>query len=304
MHALALAVLAVVLIAAAPRLMARQTRFRQSPRAALIAWQAVASAGVLSALAAAPIAVLELSPLTMTARVVVGSIAVATSCLILASLLLNAHLIGTRLRSARRQHCELLQMVGRQESAVDGHRGYCVVPHQTPTAYCVPGLPGHVVLTEGTIASLTPDELAAVLAHERAHLTQRHDLVLEFFSVLHSAAPSPIRAPQALREVKLLIEVLADRGVRRAVGEVPLARALLALADSAAPAATLGARGRTRELAADGFTGATEPVNVTLVRMRLLARPVAPRRLTALIYVFSAAVLAAPIALVVLALTT
>lgn len=305
MYALALAVVAVLLIALAPRVMARQTRFRQAPRAALIAWQAVAFAGVLSALAATPIAVLELTP-HGAARPAADLIAVAVSGFVLASLLLNAHLIGTRLRVARRRHRELLDLVGRDTSTAQGKALYRVVPHETPTAYCIPGLRGHVVLTDGTLSSLREDELAAVLAHERAHLDQRHDLVLEFFSVLHSAAPPPIRAPQALSEVKLLIEVLADRAARRTVGDVPLARALLALVDGVTPVATLGAGGPDPEPTAlrgrRGSVAAPVPVNPTLVRMRLLAQPAAPRWLAVLVYSFAAGVLAAPIALVGLAL--
>ena len=42
------------------------------------------------------------------------------------------------------------------------------------------------------------EELAAVLAHERAHLRHRHDLVLEFFTVLHTAAPPRLRSAAAL----------------------------------------------------------------------------------------------------------
>lgn len=304
MHALALAVLAVVLIAAAPRFMARRTRFRQAPRAALVAWQAVALAGVLAALAAAPVAVLQLDPAPeSTARAVFGLVASALSGLVLASLVINGHLVGTRLRAARRRHRELLELVGREESAPGDELPYRVVPHETPTAYCIPGLRGHVVLTDGTLRSLRPDELAAVLAHERAHLAQRHDLVLELFTVLHSAAPPPIRAPQAIREVKLLIEVLADRAARSAVGEVPLARALVALADTVTPAATLGARGNSASVGPRRGSGEPRPSqNPTVARMQLLAQPAAPRTLSALVYLFAAAVLAAPSTLIALAL--
>lgn len=303
MTALALVALAVLLIAVAPRVMARQTKFRQAPRPALIAWQAVAFAGVLSALAAAPIAVLELTPAGTAARPTADVLAIAVSGLVLASLLINGHLVGTRLRAARRRHRTLLDLVGRAEAAADGMGEYRVVPHETPTAYCVPGLHGHVVLTDGTLKSLSADELAAVLAHERAHLAQRHDLVVELFSVLHSAAPPPIRAPQALREVKLLIEVLADRAGRREVGEVPLARALVALAAGSTPMATLGARGDVDRVAAAQTKAATaRPANLILARMQLLAQPAAPAWLGALVYLFSAVVLAAPIGLIIAAL--
>ena len=45
-----------------------------------------------------------------------------------------------------------------------------------PTAW--PGFHSRVVVSSGAIEALSDDELAAVLAHERAHLHARHDLVL------------------------------------------------------------------------------------------------------------------------------
>ena len=93
-----------------------------------------------------------------------------------------------------------------------------------PTAYCVPGLRSRVVLSQGTIDALSAAEVGAVLAHERAHLRERHDLILEFFSVMYTALPPILRSPEALREVRLLAEVLADRSAVKAVGTVVMAR--------------------------------------------------------------------------------
>jgi Zn-dependent protease with chaperone function len=284
--ALALVALAAVLTALAPRVMSRRTHFREAPRAALVAWQAVAFAGALSALAAAPVAVLELAPTEGGARNAAALVALAASGVVLASLLVNGHVVGTRLRAARRRHRDLLDLVG--EEGGDSTAGrYRVVPHETPTAYCVPGLRGHVVLTEGTLRSLEADELGAVLAHERAHLTERHDLVLEFFTVLHRAAPQGVRAPEAMREVQLLIEVMADRAARRVTGDTPLARALVELAGGSHPTATLGVGGAA-----------------TLARMELLGRPAAPRWKSAVMYAFAIGVIAAPLGLVALAFGT
>ena len=38
-----------------------------------------------------------------------------------------------------------------------------------------------------------------MVAHEEAHLRERHDLVLEFFTVLHTATPRLLRTPPAER---------------------------------------------------------------------------------------------------------
>ncbi|WP_134325280.1 M56 family metallopeptidase [Cumulibacter soli] len=321
MYGLALAALAVVLIALAPRVMARRVGFRRAPMPALLAWQAVALAGVAAALAAAPVAVAELGPANGTFRPAADVLAVAVSGLVLISLLVNGHLVGTRLRAARRRHRELIELVGRDEVLAGG--GYRVLPHETPTVYCVPGRRGRVVLTDGTLSRLSAPELQAVLEHERTHLHQRHDLVLEFFSVLHRAAPPPIRAPQALREVELLIEVLADRAARRDVGTVPLARALVALAqapssdagDEHAPSGDTERRGvasgtETPTAALPGTPTAAPPGTprpasgdgATITRMRLLTASASPRGLDALMYAFSVAVLAAPAVLIALAI--
>ena len=156
-----------------------------------------------------------------------------------------------------------------------------VLEHPTPTAYCVPGLRQRVVLSRGTIDALPADQLAAVLAHERAHLRARHDLVLECFPVVHTTVPDAVRSDAGMREVNLLVELLADRAAVRAVGAPPLARALVALARGRRPGATLGSVGTTIRS-----------------RLELLAAPPASPWRSTVVYVASAVVLAAPLALV------
>ena len=68
-----------------------------------------------------------------------------------------------------------------------------------------------------------------MLAHERAHLRARHDLVLEAFTVLQRAFPAVVTSRQALDEVELLVEVLADRAARSRHGARNLVAALAAL---------------------------------------------------------------------------
>jgi Zn-dependent protease with chaperone function len=121
-----------------------------------------------------------------------------------------------------------------------------VLEHTTPTAYCVPGVRRRVVLTQGTLDRLGPDELSAVLAHERAHLGARHDLVMEFFTVVHEAVPGFLRCDDALREVHLLIEVLADRAAVRHAGAVSTGRAIVAMAGGPKPAGAMAMADSTR----------------------------------------------------------
>jgi Zn-dependent protease with chaperone function len=95
-----------------------------------------------------------------------------------------------------------------------------------PLAYCVPGIRTTTVLTDGLIEALDPDELAAVIAHERTHLDQLHHLVRLAFRAWHSAIPWFPIANRAERSVVTLTEMLADDGARRSVGTEALQRAL------------------------------------------------------------------------------
>lgn len=276
MTAAALAALAVALSGPVPALLARVGRIRSAPRAAMTLWQAVALAAVLSALGTS-LAVFTWTGLGRHTAVWergVAGVALLVAIVVLARLLVTGHLVGTRLRMTRRRHRELIDLL-----ASDGP-GFVVVEADAPLAYCLPGI-GHrrVVISRGAVRRLEPEELDAVLAHERAHLLARHDLVLEAFTVLHRAFPRWVSSGRALGEVRLLVEILADAAARRRCGRVPLARALVALTGSPAPSGALTAGGTTAELA---------------VRVRLLGDRSAHRLLAGVLYVAAVAVLALP----------
>ncbi len=232
---LLLGLVALIFSVTAPRIMAPQTSFRLCPGPALLVWQCVAVSGILAALLAAPVAAWSLTDRNMT----LVWAAVALSGLMLARLLLSGHRVGTSLRTLRQRHRDLVDLLGQ----ADPHSSVTVLAHASPTAYCVPGGRRHIVLSAGAVAALDPDELGAVLAHERAHLNARHDLILEFFSVLHHAVPRPMRCEAALSEVHLLVEALADRAAIRVSGAKPLARALVTMHRAARPEATMGVGG-------------------------------------------------------------
>ncbi|MGB7819460.1 MAG: M56 family metallopeptidase, partial [Ornithinibacter sp.] len=230
---LVLVVLAGLLAALAPRLMATQTRFRRAPRAALVAWQAVAVGAIVASLAAAPAAFAVLDRDSgPTRHVALLALAVLTTGVISVRLLWSGHRIGRRLRTLRAEHRELVDIIARPDR--DRLR---IVAHPTPTAYCIPGRHSRVVLSQGVLDALPPDQLEAVIAHEDAHLRARHDLLVEFFTVVHEAVPGPVRSESAIREVRLLVEALADRVAVRRAGEVSTARALLSLAEGRTPEA-------------------------------------------------------------------
>src|SRR5690606_10980018 len=103
-------------------------------------------------------------------------------------------------------HRALIDVLDRAElHSAAGDEDLRVLDLDTPMAFCLPGIRSRVVLTEGVLDRLTPQQLAAVIAHERAHLRARHDLVLEAFIALHAAFPRFVRSDAALSAVALLI---------------------------------------------------------------------------------------------------
>lgn len=293
MTPLVLGCLAVLLAGPAPRLLARVPRTRRTPRAAMLLWQSVALAAVLAALGAgvslATDRAWQRDPGPGETFVAVAALVVTG--LVLARLLLSGHRVGTRLRSLRRHHRAQVDLVARRDRdrARTGGRSVLVLDHDLPVAYCVPGMSGaRVVVSAGAVGRLSDVELDAVLAHERAHLRARHDLVLEAFSAVHQAFPRWVSSAAALAEVRLLVEVLADRAAVRAVDRQALGRALVELAGSRA--AGPGA----------GVTLGSGVAGVDLVtRVRLLADRGPHRVQAGLLIATAAALLALPTGFVV-----
>ncbi len=119
--------------------------------------------------------------------------------------------------------------------------GALVVDHPAPTAYCVPGLRSKIVISAGALNLLDQAELAAVLAHERAHLRERHDLVLLPFTALLRAFRWSAVACEAHAAVSLLVEMLADDRALRHRPARELATALLRVGVAGGGRAPIGA---------------------------------------------------------------
>jgi Zn-dependent protease with chaperone function len=129
--------------------------------------------------------------------------------------------------------------------------GALVVDHPTAAAYCLPGLRSRIVVSVGALDLLRPAELAAVLAHERAHLRERHDLVVLPFTALRRAFGWSRVCAEAHQSVALLIEMLADDRALRARPARALAGALARFGTAGcagnAPAGALAVSGAARE---------------------------------------------------------
>ena len=108
---------------------------------------------------------------------------------------------------AKRRQRALLTLLAHGDPKVPGA---LVVDYPSAAAYCLPGLRSQIVVSVGTLELLGRGELAAVLAHERAHLRERHDLVLLPFTALRRAFPRSAICTEAQRCVALLVEMLAD----------------------------------------------------------------------------------------------
>lgn len=243
MTPLLLAVTAVALAWPVPRLVASQRWLRRTPVATVALWQSLAVAAVLAALGAG----LSLAthtvgrPSASLLGWLVAGAAVGLSVLVAARLLLSGHRVGTELRTLRRRHREQLDLVAERDTSSSGLR---LLDSEVPVAYCLPQMRGsRIVVTSGVLRSLATDEVGAVLAHERAHLRVRHDLVLEAFVVLRRAFPRIGSSRAALDEVGLLIEMAADRTAARVCGRVVVARALAQLGQGRSPEGALGAGG-------------------------------------------------------------
>lgn len=245
-----LAVAAVVLVGPGPSWVARWTFLRRVPRAAVVLWQAGAVAALLCVLGLAWIVLGSFVLGSFVGGRAVQGWQWALSGLVgLFALLVVARLLWALARvigttgARRRRHRDLIDLLAR-EAAEDDHLrtpGLRVLAEERPLAYCVPGLrESRVVLSAGTLAMLSAEELSAVLAHERAHLRARHDVVLATFDAVHQAFPHAIRSELPAEESRLLVEMLADDAAVREVGRVPLGRAMVALSGSAVPVEGIG----------------------------------------------------------------
>lgn len=273
MSALAFILLAMFLAGPVPAVLARAAWPLRAPRAALVLWQAIAVAAVLSAFSAG-IAIAsrlllpgpeghpttsvvakidELSWPLWSAHVMVLGVTVMVG----ARLVLAVLRVGIATRRRRARHRMLVDLLDVSHACTDARTyrgGLRVLNVKQPLAYCLPGVRSRVVVSEGALSTLDERELTAILSHERAHLRARHDMVLEAFTAAHAAFPRFVRSASALDAVRLLIELLADDAAVRAAGRTPLARALVACAAGRAPSGALAVGGPT-----------------TLVRVRRLA---------------------------------
>jgi Zn-dependent protease with chaperone function len=219
--AAALAVLAALLAWPLPALLGRARWPARDPLVALVCWQAIGLAGGLSIIGA--LLVHGLAPWGHSLPEAVGSVVTGHPAgepvrgdhwvaLTLAGVL-AFELVGVLLLSwlrtmrTRRRHRALLELVVQPSAELPDTR---LLEHPAPVAFCVPGARPLLVLSSGMVAELDDAQLAAVVAHERAHLRERHHLLLLPFVAWEAALPVLPAAGRAHAAVRELVEMRAD----------------------------------------------------------------------------------------------
>ena len=288
-----LAALALLLAWPVPIVLGHAAWPTRSPAVGLILWQSIALAGGLSMIGA--LLTFGLAPFGGD----LVSSAVGFTHLdgrpelwhllaLCAAVLLTAHLVfnlvATIVRSERqrRRHAQLLALLSSPLTPTTR-----LIDSATPVAYCLPGaLSSVTVFSAGLVALLSPAELDAVIAHEKAHVTQRHDIVLIAFRAWYSSLPWFPIAYRAQREVGLLVEMLADDHARRSVDDAVLANAIV----------IAGSGGADAVADDSAFTAGASASDLRARVTRLASTPL-PLAAEALVVAGAAALLGVPTAL-------
>jgi Zn-dependent protease with chaperone function len=142
-------------------------------------------------------------------------------------------------RRGRREHAALVATTGRPGP----ERGVAILDHDAPAVYCLPRGRNQIVVSAGALAALTPGQIRAVLAHERAHLRYRHHMLLALVTGLGRAFPHVPLLGQAQPQLGVLAEMAADDDAMRRCRRDDLAAALVVLAGAGARPAALTAGG-------------------------------------------------------------
>nr|BFD81048.1 hypothetical protein StreXyl84_04490 [Streptomyces sp. Xyl84] len=139
-------------------------------------------------------------------------------------------------------------------AAHPGDTELIVATSPVPRAFAIPGSPGRILVTAALLGALRPQERRVLLAHERAHLTHRHALVVTAATLAVAADPLLFGVRPT---VAFLVERWADERAAAAVGDRTaaaraLARAALTAGPAPGPAGTLPLTDRavTRRVAA------------------------------------------------------
>jgi Zn-dependent protease with chaperone function len=233
---------------AAPHLMLRSTWPHRAPVLAAAVWQALAlsfsvAAGLLAYNLATPtehlhagfIGLLHACGLHAGAGKpdpgTVEQLAVVLPAGVLLALASSFTFHALRARRARTRHRETLDVVGRHSDALRA----TVLAYGVPAAYCLPGRRPRIVVSDTAVERLSPEQLHAVLEHERAHVAGRHHLALATAEAFASVFRGLPLAHHAKEQTALLLEMIADDRAVRSQSHDVFAAAMYEMATARAP---------------------------------------------------------------------
>ena len=195
------------------------------------------------------------------------------------------HLRAVRLQAVR--HAQTARLVGRPDPALRA----VLVDHAQPAAYCVAGPHPTVILTTAALQALDPDQVDAVLAHERAHLaSHHHHRLLAIARIGRQILPFLPLTRDADRQITRLADMHADDTATAARGTGPLATALAVLAVAAGPAPGLAAAATDAVQRIQRLLSPAEPLG--RVRRQLLRAGAAALALTPVLLALTPAIVA------------
>lgn len=271
-------VVTLVLCTALVRPLARARWTWRSPRTAILLWQMLAATWVLCAVGAA--LAIGLSPygrdiptalahwLDRAALPVTHAVVLSAGLGLALALVVAFVWSWLGVLRVRRRHRRMLSLVAREDAALPG---VLVLDHPVAVAYCVPGLRSRIVLSAGALRTFGPEELAAVVAHERSHARERHDLVVLPFVALRRLLPRAGLAAVAADAVRLLVEMRADERACRSHGAGSLSAALRRFGGGAVPRGSLGIMADAVEARLARLDRAARPLPLLLRWSLLLA---------------------------------
>ncbi|MGO1182136.1 MAG: M56 family metallopeptidase [Micrococcaceae bacterium] len=315
-----LLVAALALAWPVPVALSRASWVRRAPATAMILWQAVGLAGGITMIGAplmwglAPFGNGLISALSrlidlgthggLSAIVAVEEFTPDRIVGVTLGLALGVHLVLTLLdatrktlreRSRHRRAVQLLTAAAPTDATTGPPTGQMrILPLDHPLAYCLPGITNSLtVISRGLIEHLEPAQLDAVIAHEQAHLRQRHDLLRLAFEAWNRACawlPTTAIAREAVTE---LTEMLADDAALRRHRQQDLVSAIAVVASAGAPASA------QPEASADAEAGGDPKHSSTRLARLLQPRSVPPRLFTGVVIVLAAALMIGPVLLIV-----
>ena len=172
----------------------------------------------------------------------------------------------------RREHAALVAATGRPGDEPD----VVILDHDAPAVYCLPCGRHQIVISAGALAALTPAQLRAVLAHERAHLRRHHHVILALATALARAFPRVPLLSQAQPQLAVLAEMAADDAAIRRHCRDDLAAALVALATAGARPAALAASGPEAIARLQRILATQQQPRIGLARLAAIAGLIPP----------------------------